>query len=143
VWVNGALFARVDGIDRDTRICVVGGPTYPREATIVLDPANEVPESDESNNESMRFLPIPSRPPSCTATPTPTVTPTPPPLCPGDCNDDGKITVDELILGVNLALDRAGIDTCPGWFPPGGCPPDRGCVHLIVGAVEYALRGCP
>ena len=38
-------------------------------------------------------------------TPTPTAAPTPiPPLCIGDCNGDGTVTVDELITGVNMAL---------------------------------------
>jgi hypothetical protein len=31
----------------------------------------------------------------------------------GDCNADMKISVDELVLGVNIALGQASIDACP------------------------------
>src|SRR6185295_15034100 len=31
----------------------------------------------------------------------------------GDCNDDGAVTVDELITGVNIALASLPLSTCP------------------------------
>lgn len=141
--VNGAHFARVDGIDTSDAVCVFGRYTYPSDTTIFVDDENEVEESDESNNESTRFVPIPSRPPICTATPTATPTPTESPRpCPGDCNGDHKVSVDELILGVNIALDRAAVGTCPA-FEGFGCPPGLVCVAVVVDAVRYALHGCP
>src|SRR6185369_1131857 len=33
--------------------------------------------------------------------------------CVGDCNDDGVVTVDELVKGVNIALDSLALDQCP------------------------------
>jgi hypothetical protein len=43
-----------------------------------------------------------------------TVTPGPPGQCAGDCNRNGIVTVNEVVLGVNVALERAGatIDAC-------------------------------
>jgi len=43
--------------------------------------------------------------------PTPTATPIP---TPGDCNGDGHVTIDELIVAVRIALDAAPIASCPG-----------------------------
>ena len=39
--------------------------------------------------------------------------PTPAQQCIGDCNDDGRVTIDELILGANLNLNGDPDDTCP------------------------------
>src|SRR5262245_23967466 len=33
--------------------------------------------------------------------------------CPGDCDHSGIISTDELVRGVRIALDLAGIDVCP------------------------------
>lgn len=61
--------------------------------------------------------------------------------CPGDCNGDGQVTVDELILGVNIALGVAEIGDCPAF--------DQLVVDGIVDVAELivcvnaALDGCP
>ncbi|MGH7788094.1 MAG: hypothetical protein ACRERC_14575 [Candidatus Binatia bacterium] len=63
----------------------------------------------------------------------------PPPSCLGDCNLDGKVAINELLLGVTLFLDGA---------PPTGCAElddDRdGVVRVneLVGAVGKALGEC-
>jgi hypothetical protein len=76
-----------------------------------------------------------------TVTVTRTVTPTPEPMkvpCLGDCNGDRRVTIDELVLAVHMALD-------PG---SGGCAAidrDRnGSVSIdeIIAAVGTALGGC-
>lgn len=59
--------------------------------------------------------------------------------CVGDCHADGAVTVDELVLAVNIALGQAGPATCPGL--------DRnedGAVTIdeLVTAVNNALGGC-
>lgn len=61
-------------------------------------------------------------------------------LCIGDCDDDGRVTIDELIRGVTIALGIAELETCPEYT----CS-TPGCVviDLLVGAVASALRGCP
>ncbi len=79
-------------------------------------------------------------------TPTPTVTGTlatstptagAQPLCVGDCNDDGSVSVAELITLVNIALGNAQ-QTCVDGVPVG----DTVNVSLIVRAVGNALNGC-
>src|SRR6516225_9005962 len=32
--------------------------------------------------------------------------------CVGDCNGDGKVTIDELVRAVNIALGEASVDVC-------------------------------
>jgi len=80
--------------------------------------------------------------------PTPTPTPTPPPQptptstpisCVGDCNDDGAVTVDEILTVVDIALGNVDISECrPGDADHNG----RITVHDILTAVHNALNGC-
>jgi hypothetical protein len=74
-----------------------------------------------------------------TNTPTPTVTVDPVPSCPGDCDGDGEVTVEELILGVSIALDMAERDACPQIDADGD-----GSVRIddLLIAVNAALDGC-
>ena len=85
--------------------------------------------------------------PSATNTPTHTVTPTQPPtatatpklVCVGDCDGDGMVTVDEIVLIVNIAL---------GSVPVGACQAGDGnrdgeiTIDEILTAVNHALNGC-
>ncbi len=65
---------------------------------------------------------------------------TTPALCVGDCNNDGMVTVDELLTAVNIAL---------GVLPPNGCPAldtnQDGAltVDRLLVAVNNAITGCP
>jgi hypothetical protein len=57
--------------------------------------------------------------------------------CPGDCSEDGRVSVDELLIGVQIALGTRG-----------GCPLGYGrdesaTVDELVAAVGAALGGCP
>jgi hypothetical protein len=63
-----------------------------------------------------------------------------PALCVGDCDGDGRVTVDELIRGVAIALGIVQLATCPDYT----CS-TPGCVviDLLVGGVANALYGCP
>lgn len=92
-----------------------------------------------------------SGPPAPTATPTPTHTVTPPftptPVatvpgagCVGDCNGDGSVTVDEILLGISIALGIRDIEDCPA-FDRGGA--GEVVVSDIVAAVNASLVGCP
>lgn len=85
--------------------------------------------------------------PGAVDTPPPTATPTPiPPLCIGDCNADGEVTIDELITGVGMALGSVLADACPAFCDtqcgPGAAvmPPTVAC---LMRGVNYALDGCP
>ena len=59
--------------------------------------------------------------------------------CPGDCNDNRTVSIDELITGVNIALGFAAVGDCPAF--------DRdsdGAVTVseLVAAVNALLDGC-
>jgi hypothetical protein len=59
--------------------------------------------------------------------------------CPGDCDADHQVTVDELLTGVNLVLGGASIEACPA-FAAGG---DQLTVVELIVAINVALNGCP
>jgi hypothetical protein len=83
----------------------------------------------------------PSPTPTATATeaPSPTVTITPTARCAGDCDADGAVAINELILGVNIALGAADLSVC-GAFDrdaSGGVE-----VAELILAVRASLSGC-
>ena len=74
--------------------------------------------------------------PTDTPTPTATVNPT---ACVGDCNGDGVVRVNELVVGVNIVLGSAPVTACPSF--------DRshdGVVTIsdLVAGVNNLLYGC-
>jgi hypothetical protein len=60
--------------------------------------------------------------------------------CPGDCTGDGEVRIEEMIVGVRIALDDAAIDTCPAFDANGDG--SVGIDELIRG-VTSILNGCP
>jgi len=72
-------------------------------------------------------------------TPTPSPSPTPPVQCPGDCDDDAAVGINELVLGVNIALNGLPTRTCPALDPDGSGAVD---IAELVSAVSAALLGC-
>lgn len=86
--------------------------------------------------------PTPTSTPETTATPTstPTRTPTPTPgPCFGDCNGDGVVSVDELVLTVDIALEILPLDRCEA-----ADDNQDGSVTIdeVVFAVTSSLFGC-
>lgn len=75
--------------------------------------------------------------PTETCAPTPTVTPIA--ACIGDCNGDGYVLVNELIVGVNVALDSAALSTCPAFDINAD---GHVVVNELIQAVNKALTGC-
>jgi DNA-binding beta-propeller fold protein YncE len=61
-------------------------------------------------------------------------------LCPGDCNGDGVVTVDEVVRSVNVALGAAAYRLCPPTDVDGD---QQVTVDELVRAVGAALHGCP
>ena len=60
--------------------------------------------------------------------------------CPGDCDNDGRVAIAELLAGVGIALRGGDIDACASL--------DRDANRLVdvgelVAAVEASLGGCP
>jgi hypothetical protein len=60
--------------------------------------------------------------------------------CPGDCSDDGEVTINELIVGVSIALGSAIVDECPSIDANSD---SEVTIDEIIGAVNVALAGCP
>jgi CSLREA domain-containing protein len=60
--------------------------------------------------------------------------------CPGDCNGDSEVSVDELILGVNISLGDDPVTECPAFDTDGD---GSVTVNELVAAVNAALNGCP
>jgi hypothetical protein len=58
--------------------------------------------------------------------------------CVGDCNNDGTVTVDEILTMVNIALGNADVTACPNGIPSGA----QVDVALILTAVNNGLNGC-
>jgi hypothetical protein len=60
--------------------------------------------------------------------------------CVGDCDDSGSVTVDELVVMVDIALGTLDIESCAG----GGANADgQVTVDEIVTGVNALLDGCP
>jgi hypothetical protein len=82
--------------------------------------------------------------PTATATsfgPTPTATPTlGSPACIGDCNGDGAVSVNELVIGVGIALEQRPVGDCLAIDKDGNQAAD--ITELVVG-VNNALNDCP
>jgi len=76
--------------------------------------------------------------PTFASTPIPTRTPVP---CFGDCDSDGAVTIDELIILVNIALGNAFVDACPA-AAEDSCSDLLIFVTCVINAVNTALYGC-
>jgi hypothetical protein len=77
------------------------------------------------------------------ATPATTATPTPTragrPHCPGDCNGDGAVAVNELVAGASILLTMSSAAACPVFDADGN---DRVSIDELLSAVHVALQGC-
>ena len=60
--------------------------------------------------------------------------------CAGDCNGNGEVTIDELILGVDIALGTQSVDVCPAFDVNSD---GQVTIDELVSAVNNALDGCP
>jgi len=60
--------------------------------------------------------------------------------CVGDCDEDGSVTVDELVKGVNIALGNLEVSECPAFDKNGD---GSVTVDELVTGVNNALNGCP
>jgi hypothetical protein len=92
-----------------------------------------------TNTPAPSNTPTPSVPPSATPTDSAPPTATMPPPCPGDCSGNRIVTVNELVTGVNIALEQASIDACPNADRDGS-----GTVFVdeLTRAVRALLDGC-
>jgi YVTN family beta-propeller protein len=79
-------------------------------------------------------------------TPTPTVTTSPLPTgtpvastCAGDCNADDMVGINELIVGVNIALGNSAVSACPAFDRDAN---GQVAINELITAVNAALFGC-
>jgi hypothetical protein len=72
--------------------------------------------------------------------PSPSMTATPPPRCTGDCDNSHTVLINELVLMVNIALERQPLSACPAADVDFS---GTTTVEEILIGVNYAQRGCP
>ena len=63
--------------------------------------------------------------------------------CCGDCNGDGAVDINELIVQVEIALGGKSLDACPDAECPCSGPADLCDFTFLFRAVNAALYGCP
>jgi len=109
--------------------------TTPAETALPTDSPTMSPTPTDSPSPS----PSATIPPTGTATAIPTPTPTTPSGCVGDCDGSGDVTVNDLLVLVNIALGNAGTAACPS-----GDTSHDGAITVdeILAAVNAALSGC-
>lgn len=117
--------------------CVAGTAQSTATPTHTTGPGVNTPTPTSSTGIPTNTVSVNTATP--TSTPgTPTATPTQG-RCVGDCNSNGTVAVNELVTGVNIALDRADIGDCPQFDinSNGGAE-----VNELVSGVNSLLRGC-
>jgi hypothetical protein len=143
----------------DVTISVVPGRGTPLETATPTDTRTPrgtdtptAPASTEIPNTVTPAPPTPSAPattsvpatPTIDATPsagaTPSVSATPAVTCPGDCNGDGEVSIDELITGVGITINSELLSTCPA-LACGSA--NSATVDCLLRAIDAALNGCP
>jgi hypothetical protein len=77
-----------------------------------------------------------SRPPDATPSATPSATPG---VCVGDCNGNGTVLVNEIVLGVGIALGSADIRDCPALDTNGD---GEVVISDLIQGVGNLLDGC-
>ncbi len=87
---------------------------------------------------------VPTNPPTTTPTATVAIAPTPTATavasaCTGDCDGDGTVSLNELVLGVSIALDDRRRNLCP---PLDADRDDQVTIAEVIAAVENALTSC-
>jgi hypothetical protein len=123
---------------------ISSGATVVPAASLIVD-ASVIPCAPEDATPTATRTETPTPLPTETPTNTPTFTeppmsPSPTPnACVGDCNGDGEVTVNDLILGVNIALGNQPVSACPAFDPSGD-----GMVGIgeLIQGVNNALDGC-
>ena len=82
----------------------------------------------------------PARTGTATRTPTRTATRTPTHTeCPGDCDGSGTVGINELIVGVNIALNTLPVRACTPFDIDGDTAVE---INELIAGVNAALNGC-
>jgi hypothetical protein len=105
--------------------------------------ATETPLVSSTPTPTQTPTRTPTSPVSATPTSTPTDTATatvPPSGCAGDCNGDGVTAINELIRGVNIALEQQPLSNCPAADANGN---GTVAINELILGVRANLDGCP
>jgi hypothetical protein len=115
-------------------------PTGTSTQTATHTPTNTPPNTPTDTPRPTATPLATSTPTNPFPTPTPpsSLTPTPSASCTGDCDSSGDVTVNELIILVNIALGNAQPSACLNGIPVGA----EVDITLIIQAVNSALTGC-
>jgi hypothetical protein len=151
----GAIGGAVQVIAPTSTPSATTTPTHPPTATLSGSPTNTatlpLPTATASQSPASTPSVSPVSTESVLPTSSPTNTPSPPmlmesptptivPRCVGDCSGDGVVTIDELIVIVNIALvPSGGAQPCTNGDPDGS---GEITIGEIVAAVSRALNGC-
>jgi hypothetical protein len=120
---------------QDVTISVVprGGPTLTatttRTATVTPTATSTLAEEPTENT-----LPTATAAPTVEASPTATV------FCPGDCNEDGRVGVNEILMGTRIALGLGEVSDCPAFDCHGSGIVTIDC---LTRGIDAAINGCP
>src|SRR4051794_40433970 len=61
------------------------------------------------------------------------------PICVGDCDGNGSVSINELIVGVNIALGGRDVSVCEAF----NCQGAGVTVSCVIQGVRSDLNGCP
>ncbi len=119
-------------------------PTYTRTPTSTLTPIVTPPATNTATataTSSRTASRTPSATPTATVPPGSSATETKPPTaaCPGDCDENELVTVDELIRGINALQGSRPADTCFSRFGNQGDPLVE---QTLIDALSAALTHC-
>jgi hypothetical protein len=120
------------------------GSTDSNLGTVSLSVASitETPTPPTATPTATTTMPTPATETATPATTTPTQTssPAPPIPCVGDCHRDGVVTVEEILVGIDIALGNLSVPQCQTFDVNGD---GQVTVDEILQAVSNALDGCP
>jgi len=142
---NGFSFPRVDC---EEALVSIGGPLPPSPTTTPT--ATPTATASPSDTPAPTATVTQTRTPSATATvtETPTKTPIRPTrsptttreVCTGDCDHNHVIAINELVLGVSIALQAHSLTACREFDQDDN---NKVTVNELVAAVNHALANCP
>jgi hypothetical protein len=127
-------------------LCLAGPATAPS-PTPTMTASGNSPTPTPTPTESVATATpteLPSSTPTLMPTEAPTSTPTssgptPTPGCPGDCNIDGKVVVNEVVIGVNILMEHTALSQCPSFDVNRNNQVE---VNELILGLDRALRGC-
>ncbi len=124
---------------------VTNTPTHTVTGTVPTDTPTHTPTQTHTPTHTVTGT-VPTDTPTHTPTSTPMLTSTPtatgtgqPQPCAGDCDGDGRVTINELIRAVNIALGQQPVDACPAADLDGN---GRVAINELIAAVNDSLGRC-